>query len=163
LAAQASALGIEPAVVLATATGGTQAGLLAGLARLGLGWNVRGFAVARSSDALSSTVLGLANEVAAQAGTDAIPASRVHVDGGMIGEGYGIATAEGRRAAELLARSEGLVVDPVYTAKALAGLVRLVFEGAFAASGAVVFLHTGGAPAIFAEPAAGAAVTQGLV
>ena len=64
--------------------------------------------------------------------------------------GYGVATPEGQAAIELLARTEGVLADPVYTGKGLSGLLSLVRAGRFAPGESVVFLHTGGAPALFA-------------
>ena len=139
------------AIVLATATGGTQAGMLAGLSKLGAPVRVYGFAVAKSAAELSATVLGIANDVAREIETGAVGADAVRIDGSMLGDGYGAPSAAGDAASLLLARSEGVFTDPVYTGKGLAGLLSLVRAGAFAADACVVFIHTGGAPAIFAD------------
>jgi 1-aminocyclopropane-1-carboxylate deaminase/D-cysteine desulfhydrase-like pyridoxal-dependent ACC family enzyme len=144
-------IGERPAaIVMATATGGTQAGMLAGLARLGVDLPVHGFAVAKSADELRAEVHRLAGEVAAEIGAPPIALERVLVNGSMLGTGYGAPTAEAQAAIELLARSEGVFADPVYTGKALAGLSALVRGSAFGADDAVVFIHTGGGPALFA-------------
>lgn len=79
-----------------------------------------------------------------------MPVDVVEVDGRALGGGYGEPTAEAQAAIELLARAEGVLADPVYTGKGLAGLVSLVCEGHFSWDDAVVFIHTGGAPALFA-------------
>jgi 1-aminocyclopropane-1-carboxylate deaminase/D-cysteine desulfhydrase-like pyridoxal-dependent ACC family enzyme len=75
----------------------------------------------------------------------------VEIDHRWVGEGYGVPTAESAEALRLAARVEGLVLDPVYTSKALAGLIGEIREERFSASDTVVFLHTGGSPALFAD------------
>jgi D-cysteine desulfhydrase/L-cysteate sulfo-lyase len=67
-----------------------------------------------------------------------------------VGEGYGIPTAASQEALELTARHEGILLDPVYTAKAMAGLIARVRTGEFSASDTVLFWHTGGQPGFFA-------------
>lgn len=144
-------VGEEPAaVVLATATGGTQAGLLAGLRKLGRATPVTGFAVAKSAEELAHDVARLTTGTAAEIGGPNSDASDVVVDGRGLGGGYGVATEEAQQAIEVLARSEGIFADPVYTGKGLAGLISFVREGRFSGGDAVVFVHTGGAPALFA-------------
>ena len=138
------------ALVLATATGGTQAGMLAGLRRLGSDAPIYGFAVAKSAPELAFDVLRMANEVSRAIGGRPLQAPDVIVDGSCLGEGYGAPTLEGQRAIEVLARSEGVFADPVYTGKALAGLFAFVREGRLRPGDCVVFLHTGGTPALFA-------------
>jgi 1-aminocyclopropane-1-carboxylate deaminase/D-cysteine desulfhydrase-like pyridoxal-dependent ACC family enzyme len=95
-------------------------------------------------------VIGRLVEVlAAMAGIDT-PDRPVELDASQLGGGYGVATAESEDAAQLLARAEGILVDPVYTAKALAGLVARVRSGELDGT-SVVFWHGGGLPALF-EP-----------
>ncbi len=151
LVEQCAAMGLRPAaVVLATATGGTQAGMLAGFRKLGSEVPMIGFAVAKSADELRGVVFKIANEVAADIGGPGVAEQAVVVEGTALGGGYGVATEEGMAAIELLARCEGVLADPVYTGKGLAGLLSLVRSGRFEADEAVIFLHTGGAPALFA-------------
>ena len=76
--------------------------------------------------------------------------AEIEVDDSFLGEGYGIPTPEGLAAIRLLARLEGLLLDPVYTGKAMAGLIAMIREGRFSDEQNVVFLHTGGWPALFA-------------
>jgi 1-aminocyclopropane-1-carboxylate deaminase/D-cysteine desulfhydrase-like pyridoxal-dependent ACC family enzyme len=76
--------------------------------------------------------------------------AEIEVDDSFLGEGYGIPTPEGMAAIRLLARLEGLLLDPVYTGKAMAGLIAMIREGRFSDEQNVVFLHTGGWPALFA-------------
>lgn len=152
LAQQLDGLGESGAtVVLPTATGGTQAGMLAGFARLGFDASIYGFAVAKAAKELAADVLGIANGVADAIGGPAIGAEQVVVDGSALGAGYGMPSVAGRAAIELLARSEGILADPVYTGKALAGFLARVRAGGYAPDEAVVFLHTGGAAALFAD------------
>ena len=79
-----------------------------------------------------------------------LSADDVCCDSGYIGPRYGVVTAEGRAAFRLAARTEGLILDPVYTAKALAGLIDHIKTGRLTADGPVVFVHAGGNPAVFA-------------
>jgi len=141
-------------IVLATATGGTQAGMLAGLRRLGANARIRGVAVAKAAADLAPDVLAIANEVARAIDGPRVAAADVVVDGAYLGAGYGIPSAAGAAAIEMLARSEGVLADPVYTGKGLAGFLDLVRAGTFSPDEAVVYIHTGGAPALFADLAA---------
>jgi D-cysteine desulfhydrase family pyridoxal phosphate-dependent enzyme len=134
-------------VVVADGSGGTHAGLAAGLGDLGL---VLGVDVGARDD-LETVVPAKAAAAAALASVPP-PAGEVRVDRGRIGGGYGVATRECRDAVELAARTEGMVLDPVYTGKAMAGLVAARREGRLDPSARTVFLHTGGMPALFAAP-----------
>jgi D-cysteine desulfhydrase len=138
------------AIVLATATGGTQAGMLAGLRRIGSAVPVYGFSVNNRAAETAEDVRALVEAVASLIGAGRIDASAVHVDDSELGEGYGTPTAAANDALCLLARSEGLVLDPTYTAKAFAGLLALIRAGRFSRDETVVFVHTGGAPVLFA-------------
>jgi D-cysteine desulfhydrase len=143
LAAQLDAEGVAPELVLvATGSGGTQAGLVAGTVAGGSPWRVVGASVSRPPKECAERVLALARAAADLLGTPAADASHVLVRD-VRGPGYGIPSAEGDTAAGLAARREGLLLDPVFTAKALAELPRLAAEGA---GGPVVFWHTGGTP-----------------
>ncbi len=155
LALQFDAIGERlTTIALATATGGTQAGMLAGLRKLGSDACVRGFAVAKAADDLAIDVLAIANEVAAAIGGPAVMARDVAVDGAFLGAGYGIPSTAGATAIQMLARTEGVLADPVYTGKGFAGFLALVRSGTCSPNEAVVFIHTGGAPALFADLAA---------
>ena len=136
---------VAQAVVLPTATGGTQAGLLVGLRHAGVDAKVLGMAVGTPGTELSPIVVRLATEADPQRDW----ADQVDIDDRTIGDGYGRRSAPGTAAAALLARTEGIVVDPVYTAKALGGLIQLAREGRLDGAGAVVFWHAGGTPDIF--------------
>ena len=132
-------------VVVAGGSGGTHAGLAAGLGDLGL---VLGVDVGARPD-LDTQVPAKAAEAAALAGLPA-PVGHVRVDHGRVGDGYGAATEECRQAVLLAARSEGLILDPVYTGKAMAGLLAARANGLIGPATKTVFLHTGGMPALFA-------------
>jgi len=134
-------------VVTATGSGGTQAGLAA---RLGHA-RVLGVDVGALSDP-AAAVRGLALEVAALRRLPP-PTGDPWLVRDQIGAGYGAPTDAARDAIRLVARTEGVVLDPVYSGKAFAGLMRL--EAAALRAGAVVFLATGGAPVIFTERFAG--------
>ena len=151
IAAECDALGVRPdAIVLATATGGTQAGLIAGLRKLGRPTRVFGFAVAKSAAELADDVRRILDGVAIEVGLPSPDSTDVVVSDAMLGGGYGVASTAARDAITMLARTEGLVADPVYTGKGFAGLLAMIRSGAFTADETVIFIHTGGAPALFA-------------
>jgi 1-aminocyclopropane-1-carboxylate deaminase/D-cysteine desulfhydrase-like pyridoxal-dependent ACC family enzyme len=139
---QASAVGVTVhRIVLPSATGGTQAGLTVAVPPT---IRVTGILVARPAAELRPVI---AATIADLGGIDPVP---IELDGSQLGEGYGRPTDAARSAADLLARSEGLLVDPIYTAKALAGLIAGVRSGAWDGE-LVVFWHAGGLPGLF-EP-----------
>jgi L-cysteate sulfo-lyase len=143
LVAQAQAAGVAmDRVVLPSATGGTQAGLLVGVAG---GVAVTGIVVARSAEELRAAI---ATTVAELGG--ALDPAAVELDETQLGDGYGRPTRAAEDAAALLARTEAILVDPIYTAKALAGLIAGVRSGAWDGE-RVVFWHAGGLPGLF-EP-----------
>lgn len=153
LAAQAEALGRRiDHIVLPTGSGGTHAGILAGVAQLGLGCRVHGISVSRSQEQAGEIVSGLVREIFALEGGSGGEAIQPQIDAAQIGPGYGQPTDAMIEAVELTARTEGILLDPVYTGKAMAGLMALVRSGAIAPDETAVFWHTGGAPGLFAYP-----------
>jgi 1-aminocyclopropane-1-carboxylate deaminase/D-cysteine desulfhydrase-like pyridoxal-dependent ACC family enzyme len=160
---QAAALGFRPdVVVLPSASGGTQAGLIVGAgvaggpmaaaggtAAAGAPTRVIGVLAARPAAELQPVIEGLITELAAFVGIDA-PLDAIELDPSELGRGYGVPTPESEAASRLLARTEGILVDPVYTAKGLAGVIRLVRSGELDGR-RVVFWHGGGLPAIFED------------
>ncbi len=152
LLTQAEALsGGLDTIVLASSSGGSQAGLIVGLTALGHPARVIGIEVDDDREAVAAAVRQVAAATAERLGLDADEAvSRVEVVAGYGGTGYGLPTPEMRRAVELAARREGLLLDPVYSGKAMAGLIGLIAEGRFKPRERVVFLHSGGTPALFA-------------
>ncbi len=151
LAEQCAAQGIAPdAIVLATGACGTHAGMLAGIHALGLPWRVEGFTVSRPVEEVQGRVYELAQAALDRLGFAASLSTReVIVHDGFIGPGYGIPTPEGAQAIRLAARCEGIFLDPTYTGKALAGLISYSRNGHFRHDETVIFLHTGGEPALF--------------
>lgn len=152
IAEQCAARRITPrAVLVATGSCGTQAGLLAACTALALPWRIEGFTVSRPVHEARARVHTLARAALDHLRISASVASDdVIVHDGFIGAGYGIPTPDGAAAIRLAARSEGIVLDPTYTGKALAGATAHVRAGRFRRGETVIFLHTGGQPALFA-------------
>ena len=151
LLAQADALSRPlDASVHASGSGGTQAGLLVASQMVAADVRVIGISVSEPAAALERTVAELAAQTARLLGTAAPPRTAVEVLDGYIGADYGQPTAGMRAALHACAALEGLYLDPVYSGKAMAGLIDLVRRGRFASDQSVVFLHTGGTPALFA-------------
>jgi L-cysteate sulfo-lyase len=153
MAHQAMATGVQLQHVFhATGSGGTQAGLLAGFKLMGMPTKVWGVC----HGAPPSKVDVVARIVGV---IEAITGNRLGIArhdiltlGDYIGAGYGEPTDAMREAIALCARLEGIVLDPVYTGKAMAGLIDVVRRGIIRAGESVAFLHTGGAPGLFAYP-----------
>lgn len=136
-----------------TSSGGTQAGLVAGCTLHGLTTRVIGISADEPAGRLRATVAGIVEGLGELLGMDGkkLAAARpIEVDTRFIGEGYGAPTEASSEAQSLLARTEALVVDHTYTAKALAGMIGWVREERFRESDTVMFWHTGGQVAVFA-------------
>jgi len=133
-------------IVVADGSGGTHAGLLAGLEAAQT--RILGVDVGTRPD-LDERVPELAAATAGAVGR-AAPDGEVHIDRTRFGAGYGKPTPECLEAIRAAARLEGLILDPVYTGKAMAGLIGWIREGRFTDRQSVLFWHTGGAPALFA-------------
>lgn len=147
-------LGIDR-IVTATGSAGTQAGLVAGLTAMNAGIPVQGFGVRSPKARQEEAVFALARATAARLGCpDAVSRADVVADTGYVGEGYGIPRADTIEAIRMFAELEGILLDPVYTGKAAAGLIDYCRTGRFAPGERIVFLHTGGAAALFAYGAA---------
>jgi len=150
LAGQLAAEEVEAAtVVVANGSSGTQAGLVAGAAVLALPWRVIGAGTSRDPQESRRRVLELATGCADLLRVTGPEPEAVRVRDAR-GPGYGRPSPAAREAAELAARTEGLLLDPVFTAKAMATLIEVVREGA---EGPLVFVHTGGLPAVLDGPA----------
>jgi 1-aminocyclopropane-1-carboxylate deaminase/D-cysteine desulfhydrase-like pyridoxal-dependent ACC family enzyme len=135
---------------LATGSQGTQAGLVVGQRAYSQPYAVEGVAVEYPRDELVAACVDLANRTADLLDLDAsFEAKNVAIDGGFVGEAYGMPTPGGLEAIRLLARTEAVVLDPVYSGKAMAALIAHVQAGVFDPDESVVFLHTGGGPSIF--------------
>ncbi len=146
--------GISPtAIVHSTSSGGTQAGLIAGCALFGVKARIIGISADESSDGLTTIVRRLLTDLAALIGASIAGVGLeqdIEVDDQFVGDGYGIPTPASTEALEMVARTEGIVLDPVYTAKAMAGLIARVRAGSFTPNDRVLFWHTGGQAGLFA-------------
>lgn len=137
-------------LVTATGSTGTQAGLVAGLHALGDALPVIGVSVRQPRDRQVSAVHALTQKTLEKLGADGVPQSRILVDDGYVGAGYGIPAESTLEAIRLAARAEGILLDPVYSAKGMAGLIGMIRKGVFRQTDRVLFLHTGGSAALFA-------------
>lgn len=139
-------------IVVATSSAGTQAGLVLGALRTGWKGKVVGISIDHPAFELQQRVAELVNESAERVGlkVDCQP-EEVMVNDQYLGKGYGIPSPQEVEAIRLFARYEGLLLDPVYTGRAAAGLLDLVRTGFFTPQDRVLFWHTGGTPALFAE------------
>jgi 1-aminocyclopropane-1-carboxylate deaminase/D-cysteine desulfhydrase-like pyridoxal-dependent ACC family enzyme len=138
-------------VICACGSTGTQAGLVVGAKSLSAGFKVLGFSVSLPKAEAHRRILVLAEQTANLLGADCeLTDDDVHVSDEYIGDGYGIPSAGDLEAIGLVARAEGVLLDPVYTGKAMAGLIDTVRTGGFKKTDDLVFLHTGGVPALFA-------------
>jgi len=143
-------------IVLAVGSGCTLAGWLLGTAMLGARWRVEGVSVSRPADEVRHRVVQLAAEAAALLELpQLVDASDMAIHDGFIGPGYGIPSAAGDDAVVKAARVQGLFLDPTYTGKAFAGLCSLAEAGDIDSRGPVVFIHTGGEPALFVNGSTG--------
>lgn len=148
LAEQLEASRVEPGVVVVAAGScGTQAGLVAGTVGGGHPWRVVGAAVSRPTDECRKRVLDLARGCAGLLGTREAAEDDVDVRDAR-GSGYELPSPEGVAAARLAAETEGLLLDPVFTAKAFAVLVSMVQGGL---DSPAVFVHTGGVASVLSE------------
>ncbi len=154
LVAQANDRGLEIAhVIHGTGSAGTQAGFVAGLAAIHARIPVLGISVRAPREKQEDMVFKLAVQTAEHLGAPGIvKRDEIVANGDYVGQGYGIPTAGMVEAVTLVARSEGILLDPVYTGKAMAGLIDLVRKGRFAKDSDIVFLHTGGSAALFGYP-----------
>ena len=139
-------------IVFASSSGGTQAGMTVGALAHHFNGSLLGISVAPPADELAANVLRLAQETAEHLTLRLdIDPQRIVVNDNYIGAGYGIMGEPEREAISLAARNEGLLVDPVYTGRALAGLIDLIRQNTYRRDETVLFWHTGGTPALFAH------------
>ena len=144
-------------MVFGTSSGGTHAGLVLGQRLFGYRGRALGISIDESTDWLKEQVSRLASDTSERLGPriQFTPAD-VLANDDYCRAGYGVLTEAEREAVSLFARSEGLLLDPVYTGRAAAGLIDLVRKGFFRKDETVLFWHTGGQPALFAEQYASA-------
>ena len=147
---QAPGTGFD-AVVCASGSALTHAGMLVGLRALGAAVPVLGICVRRDAASQGARVARVASALAAMIDCpDAFDAGDVDVSDAVLAPGYGCLNEAVREAMAMAAGHEGLLLDPVYTGKAMAGLIAHVRSGRIAAGSRVLFVHTGGQPALFA-------------
>lgn len=151
LLAQATDMGLKiDHVVHATGSAGTQAGLVAGLAMLNSQIPVLGIGVRAPKERQEANVFALAEKTCAHVGVPgAVKREHVVANCDYVGQGYGIPTQGMVEALKLVAQKEGILLDPVYSGKGMAGLIDLIQKGHFKKEENVVFLHTGGSVGLF--------------
>lgn len=144
-------------MVFASSSGGTHAGMMLGKHLLGRDYSLVGIKIDKETESerlFDDVVLDLANETAAMLELGSVFSKQdVLLQADYVGEGYGVLGESERDAIALLARLEGILLDPVYTGRAMSGLIGMIRNGEFGASDKVLFWHTGGAPALFAQAA----------
>ena len=137
-------------VVCASGSAGTHAGLVTGFYGNNSNIPVVGIDVSRPKELQEKLVYDLVQRTAAHVGiTTTVPRDAVLCFGDYVGRGYSIPTPEMAAAVRLLARTESILLDPVYTGKAMAGLIDLARKGFFKKDENVLFVHTGGSPALY--------------
>jgi 1-aminocyclopropane-1-carboxylate deaminase/D-cysteine desulfhydrase-like pyridoxal-dependent ACC family enzyme len=145
--------GIAPsAMYFAAGGGGTHGGIATGARLFGLGFEIIGVLVEDTNAEGIQRAFQVSTWTAERLGIpNPVAASDIICNDTQVGEGYGIPTQAGLDAILLLARTEGILLDPVYTGKAFAGMLADIRAGRYGPDDTVVFLHTGGAPALFAQ------------
>ncbi|MGD8456869.1 MAG: D-cysteine desulfhydrase family protein [Anaerolineales bacterium] len=139
-------------VVFATSSGGTQAGMVAGKALFGFKGKLLGVSVDPPKDPFRQWAADLAKEVTLQLGNaKEFTKEDILVNDDYIDPGYAVMTEVEKEAIRLFARHEALLVDPVYTGRAAAGMIALIRQGFFRKDESILFWHTGGTPALFAD------------
>ena len=142
------------AIVHASSSGGTQAGLLAGCALAGVRTRVIGISADNSSTDLTAAIKNILDglrELIGGSVAQRLDDVEIEVDDGFVGGGYGVPTEHSRFAIDVLARTEALFLDPTYTAKAMAGFINYARAEKFAESQTILFWHTGGQVGLFAS------------
>src|SRR5215207_2014247 len=152
LLAQLAMAGEAPSrLYFPTGSLGTQAGLVVGAQAFSAPFAIYGVAVEHPVNQLIADGVTLANGTAELLGIGRhFTAADITIDGAFIGADYGVPTEEGTEAIRLLARTEAVFLDPVYSGKAMAALIGHVRAGEVDSNDAVIFLHTGGGPSLFA-------------
>jgi D-cysteine desulfhydrase len=153
ITAQSNAAGLAfDRIVVPNGSGGMQAGLVAGFVALGVSpSSIVGHTVYGKADQAYSVTLDKANRTVKLINPELTVSDKaILIDEGQLGEGYGIPTDSMRAAVRLLASTEGLLLDPVYSGKAFAGLVRDANAGNYRAGQSILFVMTGGLPGLFA-------------
>lgn len=131
-------------------SGGTQAGLISGILKNNLKTKVIGISVLHKKNVAEQIVEELTTKTLEYLEVKKSTKENIHIDDSFVGEGYGITTEESIETIKLLAKLEGIFLCPVYTAKAMTGLINYVKSGKIKKDENVVFIHTGGSPLIYA-------------
>ncbi len=157
LVEQLAEMGVSPArLYYASGSRGTQAGLTLGAKLCGASYQLAGIAVSAGEPEKIERARRIANEAAARLRLpERLDLPDLITDQSFIGDGYGIPTTGGREAIALLARTEAILLDPCYTSKGMAALIAHVRGGEVSPADTVMFLHTGGIPALFTSSFAG--------
>jgi len=143
-------------IVFGTSSGGTHAGLVLGQRLFGFKGKVLGISIDESEEWLKKNVSVLASDASERLGERIeFTQADVSANADYCGAGYGVLTDAEREAVKLFAKYEGLLLDPVYTGRAAAGMIDLIRKGFFKKDETVLFWHTGGGPALFAEKYSG--------
>ena len=138
-------------IIFASSSGGTQAGLVVGAGLTGFRGEVSGISVDEDLETLRSTVARIATETATLLGQPrAYSPQDISANTDYLGAGYAIMGKPEREAIELFAQTEGILVDPVYTGRAAAGMIGLIRRGVIGRDETILFWHTGGIPALWA-------------
>jgi L-cysteate sulfo-lyase len=156
LVAQANTMRLKiDHIVQATGSAGTQAGLVAGLCAINAHIPLLGISVRAPKAKQEDSVFALAAATAEHVGAPgAVTRADIVANSDYVGEGYGVPTDGMADAVKLLARFEGILLDPVYTGKGMAGLIDLIGKGQFEKDSDIVFLHTGGSAGLYGYPQA---------
>ena len=152
LVSQVTSLGLHlDRLVFASSSGGTQAGIIAGARALGFTGHILGISVDKPAPILQRIILDLLQLTAANLNLRlSLSPEDIQVNDSYLGGGYGVLGDAEREAIRLVARTEGLLLDPVYTGRAMAGLIDLIRKGEITREETALFWHTGGTPALFA-------------
>jgi D-cysteine desulfhydrase len=139
-------------IVFGTSSGGTHAGLVLGQRLFGYEGKVLGISIDEPEEWLKTRVSALASDASKKLGVPIeLKGDDVLANEEYCKAGYGVLTDAERDAVKLFARTEGLLLDPVYTGRAAAGMIDLIRKGVFKKNETILFWHTGGTPALFAE------------
>jgi D-cysteine desulfhydrase/L-cysteate sulfo-lyase len=146
---QFAAFGTRPTDIYMSSSGKGQAGIELAARLTNAGFKMRGITATDEFDVPPRTA-AIANETAERLGLDVrVRPEEIDNDDRFVGPGYGVPNSEGIEATRLFAQTEGIILDPIYSGKAAAGMIGHIREGRVGRDGVVVFVHTGGTPAIF--------------
>lgn len=150
---QLAVMNIVPSrLYFASGSRGTQAGIVLGAQLLGMPYDIHGILVSHPNPVSDARGLANVNEAAALVGSSLkLQAEELTCDDGYVGNGYGAPTPEADEAVLLLARTEAIFLDPVYTGKAMSALIDHIRTGQIPPGETIVFVHTGGNVALFAN------------